>query len=45
MSGLAGAIPVAISIAESWDRRGRAMENGREGWNNRGRDGSRGGRR
>ena len=40
-----GAIPVAISIAESWNRRGRAMENGREGWNNRGSDGSSGGRR
>ena len=39
------AIPVAISIAESWGGRDRAMENSREGWNNRGSDGSRGGRR
>ena len=42
---LAGAIPVAISMAESWGRRDRAMENSREGWKNRGSDGSRGGRR
>ena len=33
---------LAISIAESWGRRGRAMENSREGWKNRGSDGSRG---
>ena len=39
------AIPVAISIAESWGRRDRAMGNSREGWNNRGSDGSRVGRR
>ena len=38
------AIPVAISMAESWGRRDRAMENSREGWKNRGSDGSRGGR-
>ena len=45
LSWLARAIPVAISMAESWGRRGRAMENSREGWNSRGSDGSRGGRR